>query len=130
MPEVYEEIAEFTEGIPRNVNNFCFNALSLAYALQKRVVDMEVFREVVSDLDISKLTSPPGMNDYMPSVVNRIPDGAFSRGPADVLSPADAAAYMQDLALKLRNWQRSSENNVGGMQRNVRTSVEPEGSSS
>src|SRR5579862_3801564 len=24
-PEVYHEIARFTEGIPRNINNFCFN---------------------------------------------------------------------------------------------------------
>src|SRR5215475_13122283 len=27
-PGVFEEIARFTEGIPRNINNFCFNALS------------------------------------------------------------------------------------------------------
>ena len=38
-PEAYEAVAEFTKGIPRNVNNFCFNALSLACALRKRVVD-------------------------------------------------------------------------------------------
>ncbi len=31
-PDAYEAIADFTEGIPRNVNNFCFNALSLGYA--------------------------------------------------------------------------------------------------
>src|SRR5579864_2484423 len=55
--EAYDEIARFSEGIPRNINNFCFNALSLACALRKRVVDDEVVREVMSDLDISKLTS-------------------------------------------------------------------------
>src|ERR1700728_4396672 len=56
-PGVYDDIARFTEGIPRNINNFCFNALSLACALQKKIVDSETVREVIADLDISKLTS-------------------------------------------------------------------------
>ena len=131
-PEAYEEIAGFTEGIPRNVNNFCFNALSLAYALQKKVVDSEVVKEVMSDLDISKLTSPPGLAaDSVPSAGPRVPDGGVARGQiGEILSPADAAAYMQELALKLRNWQRSLEDAVGGMQRSqqARPPAEPEGS--
>lgn len=35
-PDALATIAEFTEGIPRNVNNFCFNALSLACALRRK----------------------------------------------------------------------------------------------
>src|SRR6202163_2764275 len=54
--EAYESIAAATEGIPRNVNNFCFNALSLACALRKKTVDAEVVKEVMADLDIQKLT--------------------------------------------------------------------------
>jgi general secretion pathway protein A len=129
-PEAYEEIASFTEGIPRNVNNFCFNALSLAYALQKKIVDMEVVKEVVSDLDISKLTSPPDMRaEPVPSAPPRNFDGSTPRQIGEILSPADAAAYMQDLAMKLRNWQRSLEDAVG-VQRNPqsRPPAEPEGS--
>jgi hypothetical protein len=53
---VYDSIATATEGIPRNVNNFCFNALSLACALRKRTVDAEVVKEVIADLDLQKLT--------------------------------------------------------------------------
>ena len=34
--EVYDSIARATEGIPRNINNFCFNSLSLACALRKK----------------------------------------------------------------------------------------------
>ena len=52
--EALSEIAQFTEGIPRNVNNFCFNALSLTCALRQKIVDLAVVQEVVSDLDISK----------------------------------------------------------------------------
>src|SRR5277367_79270 len=58
--DAYEAISDFTEGIPRNVNNFCFNALSLAYATQKKLLDLETVKEVISDLDISKLTTRGG----------------------------------------------------------------------
>src|SRR6266699_5894971 len=59
-PEALAQIAEFTEGNPRNVNNFCFNALSLACALRQKTVDSAVVKEVISDLDINKYvpTSP------------------------------------------------------------------------
>src|SRR6266481_5360837 len=55
--DAYKTIAVFTQGIPRNVNNFCFNALSLACALRKKVIDADVVSEVVSDLDIARFTS-------------------------------------------------------------------------
>lgn len=114
--EAYDEIAEFTEGIPRNVNNFCFNSLSLAYALQKKLVDIDVVTEVKADLDISKLTTPQALiPEPVPAVAAaRMPDGGAMRSQVgEILSPADAAAYMQELALKLRNWQRSLETAVG-----------------
>ena len=47
-------IADFTEGIPRNINNFCFNALSLAYALRQTTIDAAIVQEVISDLDITQ----------------------------------------------------------------------------
>src|SRR5438132_13304350 len=52
-------ITEFTEGIPRNINNFCFNALSLACALQQRTIDAAIAQEVLADLDISQHLSEP-----------------------------------------------------------------------
>src|SRR5438552_6455227 len=61
--EVLSEIARFTEGIPRSVNNFCFNALSLACALRKRTVDLAIVQEVISDLDITKHLSEPQTED-------------------------------------------------------------------
>lgn len=53
-PEALSEVSKFSGGIPRNINNFCFNALSLACALRKDVVDLAMAREVVADLDITK----------------------------------------------------------------------------
>jgi len=75
-PEVYQAIATFSQGAPRNVNNFCFNALSLTYALQKRVVDMDVAAEVMEDLDI--LTSSCGARIESPGIELSSP---LSTGP-------------------------------------------------
>jgi general secretion pathway protein A len=59
-PEAFVEMAEFSQGIPRSINNFCFNAMSLACSVRKSVIDAEIVREVISDLDISQHTSQPG----------------------------------------------------------------------
>jgi general secretion pathway protein A len=48
-------IAEASEGIPRNINNLCFNALSLGCALQQRPIDRDVLRQVITDLDVGSL---------------------------------------------------------------------------
>lgn len=48
-------IADHSEGIPRNINNLCFNALSLACALQRKTIDRDVVRDVIADLDLEPL---------------------------------------------------------------------------
>ena len=45
-------IAEHSEGIPRNINNICFNALSLGCALKRKLIDEEIIQEVMDDLDL------------------------------------------------------------------------------
>jgi general secretion pathway protein A len=47
-------IAQCSEGIPRNINNLCFNALTLGCALQQKPIDRYVIREVVADLDLGR----------------------------------------------------------------------------
>src|SRR5256885_4650754 len=117
-PEALGEIAEFTEGNPRNVNNFCFNAFSLACALRQKLVDSAVVKEVISDLDINKYvpTSLPAdgserrNGNLSASSRPQIPAQSTS---APNLSHADAKAYMQQVAEKLRNWQTSLEQDRG-----------------
>jgi general secretion pathway protein A len=110
-PEALEEIGHFTEGIPRNVNNFCFNALSLACALRHKVVDLEVVREVISDLDISKMVTEkppkPAPVDATPRPVQNVSSASPVRSNGETLSPAEAKSYMQEVASKLKNWQAS-----------------------
>jgi general secretion pathway protein A len=44
-------IAERSEGIPRNINNICFCAMSLAWALKQKTIGREMMRDVLADLD-------------------------------------------------------------------------------
>ena len=48
-------IAEHSEGIPRNINNLCFNAMSLACALKRKAIDRDIIRDVIADLDLEPL---------------------------------------------------------------------------
>jgi len=49
-------IATASEGIPRNINNICFNALSLGCALKQKTIDRDVILEVLGDLDVGSIT--------------------------------------------------------------------------
>lgn len=51
-PQAEALIARHSEGIPRNINNICFNALSLGRVLKQRTIEKNVVREVLNDLDI------------------------------------------------------------------------------
>jgi general secretion pathway protein A len=48
-------IGDHSEGIPRNINNLCFNAMSLACALKRKTIDRDVVRDVIADLDLEPL---------------------------------------------------------------------------
>ncbi len=105
-PGVMRVITDFTEGIPRNINNFCFNALSLGCALGERLIGMAVVEEVISDLDITKHISEvrPAPAASLWSSHSAAPAGASE--PEGALSPMEARAYMQRLAAQLSDWKR------------------------
>lgn len=54
-PEAIAMIADLSEGIPRNINNICFHALSLGYAKGQKAIDGAVIEEVYSDLELETL---------------------------------------------------------------------------
>jgi TonB family protein len=56
-PEARAVIAAWSKGIPRNINNLCFNALSLGYALRRKDIDLSLVQEAASDLELSPLFS-------------------------------------------------------------------------
>lgn len=53
-------VAGLSGGIPRNINNICFNALSLGYAVGRKTIDSDVVREVAADLDLERLAAETG----------------------------------------------------------------------
>jgi general secretion pathway protein A len=50
-------IARHAEGIPRNINNICFNAMSLGCATKENIIDVVAVQEVLDDLDLAGLFS-------------------------------------------------------------------------
>jgi type II secretory pathway predicted ATPase ExeA len=52
-PDALDMISRVSKGIPRNINSLCFQALSTGFAADSRIVDGEIMREVVADLDPS-----------------------------------------------------------------------------
>lgn len=44
-----------SKGIPRNINNLCFQALSLGFAKNKKEIDEAIIREVIADLSLEPL---------------------------------------------------------------------------
>ena len=48
-------IARHTWGVPRNINNVCFNALSLGFVKRQNPIGVDVVEEVLKDLDLQTL---------------------------------------------------------------------------
>ena len=48
-------ISRESQGIPRNINNLCFNAMSVGFALRRRVIDRDILHEVIADLSLNPL---------------------------------------------------------------------------
>ncbi|HWR36982.1 MAG TPA: TonB family protein [Clostridia bacterium] len=49
-PEARALLISRSEGVPRNINTLCFNALSLGFALDAKVIDERMVREVADDI--------------------------------------------------------------------------------
>lgn len=96
-------IATHSGGIPRNINNICFNALTLGFAKRQKQIDASIIFEVLADLDIEGLGSQP----QAPGQVPRDSLSSF-----DGLLPTDGYTY-QEFRLAVRTaWERGSEAKV------------------
>src|SRR5258708_33718947 len=107
-PSALASTAEFTEGIPRNINNFCFSAMSLACALRKATIDSVIVQEVISDLDISQHMSQPWEAGRSTAIAVAA-DTTLERRPPkqvgsdDALSTEQARAYFEQIARSLKD---------------------------
>ena len=74
-------IAERSEGIPRNINNLCFNALTLGYALKKKAIDRSVVEEVLADLELGAPEPAPSARPYEVSEPPEMPSRSQMPAP-------------------------------------------------
>lgn len=59
-PQAIALIASHSQGIPRNVNTLCFNALSLGCALEQPLITHDIIREAIADLTPDFMSSAQG----------------------------------------------------------------------
>ena len=58
--EALRLIAQHSEGIPRNINNICFSALSLGFANGKKTIDASLVEEVIGSRAMENDPTPDG----------------------------------------------------------------------
>jgi general secretion pathway protein A len=113
-------VASLSGGIPRNINNICFNALSLGYASGRKVVDSGTVREVAVDLDLRSfmsetVISPPAVQvepEPLPSLHQR--GSCHSDGWAILLDRISAPLAQPYSLTRLETEQRSSKSREPG----------------
>jgi general secretion pathway protein A len=60
-------LAEHSEGIPRNINNMCFCAMSLGWATKQKTIDREMMRDALAEM---KPVSVKAKTDFTPKPVD------------------------------------------------------------
>lgn len=54
-PAALAIVADRSDGVPRNINNICFHALSVGFAKGLKKIDLPVMEEVLADLNLARL---------------------------------------------------------------------------
>ena len=80
-PAALNLITSNTRGVPRNINNVCFNALSLGYVNRQQTIDVDIIQEVLEDLDLQKLIEAGGEVPFVPR--SRLSDHSVLEVPMD-----------------------------------------------
>src|ERR1700687_3341822 len=89
-------IAERSEGIPRCINNICFNAMLAGYLQRQTIIDSELVKRVASKLDLELLARRP-QQDLAVSAPPAVPaDSSDLSQLANLLSTALAVRNQPD----------------------------------
>lgn len=92
-PSALTLIARESQGIPRNINNICFNSLTLGCALKRKTIDVETVREVLADLDIDSAISP------VPAPTHKVPESGRAANPGTTSRPTLSKARVVAIAV-------------------------------
>jgi type II secretory pathway predicted ATPase ExeA len=81
-PGAVDLIAEQSQGVPRNINNLCFHALSLGFAKGKSSIGREIAAEVIADNSIA-----PEPRSIAPTSVESIEAPVFPHATKRLIPP-------------------------------------------
>jgi general secretion pathway protein A len=112
-------ISQLSEGIPRNINNICFNALSLGCALRQKTIDVDVVQQVAADFDLTHLRSESDITAFDEGTISLATATSEARSlgakrssipvrvlPDQHMNPENALTYLQEIIQRLKNNQR------------------------
>jgi type II secretory pathway predicted ATPase ExeA len=93
-------ITKYTQGIPRNINNVCFNAMSIAFVEKQKTIDERIILEVVDDLDLKTRTNTAAQVSSPQALKSEHSNGEYnhSRFPEQARSPAAPQAVASSAA--------------------------------
>jgi len=107
----YDLIAQHSEGIPRNISNICFNAMSIGCVMKQPMIGPEIIREVLNDLDLSSLAAEmqqpaaPVMGSITSgSTRTTLPAFSFPEAPNRTRTKVAIAAAVCASALMVGGW--------------------------
>jgi general secretion pathway protein A len=89
-------IADYSDGIPRNINNLCFNSLSLGCALQRKPIDADTVREVIADLNLDRFRKKNAVVGRVEEKGSQVPAFLSAAG-----TPSIFAGWIPKLVLAL-----------------------------
>jgi general secretion pathway protein A len=107
-------IAEMSEGIPRNINNIGFNALSMGCSLRQKTVDVSVIQQVAADFDLTSMRTEPGAMSLNPEALSLASAVSEAQGlltrtnplpprtRKEPLNPEEALTYIQEVVRRLK----------------------------
>jgi general secretion pathway protein A len=100
-PEALAMISLHSGGIPRNINNLCFQALTLGFAKSQKIIDAAILVEALAHLDLDSIGmeavakgSSSNGSKPLPAVIS--PSAKEERGEA-AQGPSAASAGTKDL---------------------------------
>jgi len=106
-PLALDLIADYSRGVPRNINNICFNALSLGFVKRQQPIDVDVIHEVLEDLDLQKVIEAGGEVPFVPK--SRRDDPHLVDVASDPNSPERLCDFLDSSDVTLRAAARTGE---------------------
>jgi general secretion pathway protein A len=104
-PEALALIAERSHGIPRSINNLCFNALQTAHSKECDTIDADIVKSVSEKLDLESLRphrAPEAASAQDETTAAQSPSSQLARQLLDALTGAQQSAQQSSNAPQAR----------------------------